>query len=180
MLTAPATVRYMATGTLAFLIIGGAGVLVLTLALLGGEIFHFGHPDVDGPVSLEAAAGFVGALGFGAAIANELIGGDSSLMVGVAAGLGVLVALPTAWVAVRLSRAARNMSTDPTPTRGHLIGATGVVVTPIPEHGYGEVRVHLAGQPVKLNARADRSIPTGTQIFVVQAPTETSVVVEPY
>ncbi|MFD0786873.1 hypothetical protein ACFQZ8_23490, partial [Micromonospora azadirachtae] len=65
----------MATGTLTFLIIGGAGVGVLALALLGTELLHFGGADVDGPVSLETVAGFAGAFGFGAAIVNELIGG---------------------------------------------------------------------------------------------------------
>ena len=72
----------------------------------------------------------------------------------------------------------RNMATDPTPTRGDLIGCVGVVVTRIPDGGYGEVRVRLAGQPVKLNARADRPVAAGAQIFVIDAPTETSVLVE--
>lgn len=77
MLRRLATVQVVATGTLIFLIIGGAGVGVLALALLGGEILHFGHPDVDGPVSVEAVAGFLGAFGFGAAIVNELLGGGT-------------------------------------------------------------------------------------------------------
>ncbi|MEH1012648.1 NfeD family protein [Micromonospora sp. CPCC 206060] len=170
----------MATGTLIFLIIGGVGVVVLTLALLGAELLHFAHPDADGPVPLEVAAGFTGALGFGAAIANELIGGGSPGSIALAAGIGVLAAVPTAWLAAKLSRAARDMRTDPTPTRSDLVGSLGVVVTPIPANGYGEVRVRVAGQPVKLNARADRPIPTGTQVFVVDAPSDTSVHVETY
>ncbi|MGK5521966.1 hypothetical protein ACSNN9_21780, partial [Micromonospora sp. URMC 107] len=95
----------VATGTLIFLIIGGAGVAVLALALLGGELFHLGNPDFDGPVSLEAVAGFTGALGFGAAIVNELIGGRTPAMVAVAVAGGVAAAVPTAWAAARLSRA---------------------------------------------------------------------------
>jgi hypothetical protein len=55
-----------------------------------------------------------------------------------------------------------------------------VVVTPIPNAGYGEVRVRVGGQPVKLNARAERPIALGAQIFVVEALTETSVLVETY
>ncbi|WBC13134.1 hypothetical protein O7600_18440 [Micromonospora sp. WMMA1998] len=174
------TVQVVATGTLIFLIIGGAGVGVLTLALLGSGVLHLGHPDVDGPVSLEAVAGFTGAFGFGAAIVNELLGGRTSGTVAVAAAGGALAAVPTAWLAARLSRAARTMRTDPTPTRDHLAGAIGLVVTPIPTGGYGEVRVRLAGQPVKLNARADRPIPIGARIFVVEALSETSVHVETY
>ncbi|MER7169331.1 NfeD family protein, partial [Micromonospora sp. NPDC000207] len=95
-------------------------------------------------------------------------------------GGGALAAVPTAWLASRLSRAAKNMPTDPTPTRDHLVGAIGLVVTPVSAEGYGEVRVRVAGQPVKLNARADRPIPVGTQIFVVQTLSETSVHVETY
>ncbi|KWV31330.1 hypothetical protein AWV63_18215 [Micromonospora rifamycinica] len=175
-----ATVQVVATGTLIFLIIGGVGVGVLALALLGGEILHFGHPDIDGPVSVEAVAGFLGAFGFGAAIVNELLGGGTPGMIAAAVGGGALAAVPTAWLAGRLSRAARNMRTDATPTRDDLVGALGLVVTPIPTDGYGEVRVRVAGQPVKLNARADRPIPLGAQIFVVQSLSETSVHVETY
>ncbi|MGC5018849.1 hypothetical protein [Micromonospora sp. DT47] len=170
----------VATGTFTFLIIGGAGVAVLALALLGAELLHFGHPDVDGPVSVEAVAGFLGAFGFGAAIVNELVGGRTPGMIAAAVAGGALAAVPTAWVARRLSRAARDMRTDPPPTRDDLVGALGLVVTPVPATGYGEVRVRVAGQPVKLNARADHPIPVGAQIFVVQALSETSVHVETY
>ncbi|MEU1687326.1 hypothetical protein [Micromonospora sp. NPDC005707] len=174
------TVQVVATGTLIFLIIGGVGVGVLTLALLGSGVLHLGHPDVDGPVSLEAVAGFTGAFGFGAAIVNELLGGRTPGMIAAAAAGGVLAAVPTAWLAARLSRAARNMRTDATPTRDDLAGAIGLVVTPVPANGYGEVRVRLAGQPVKLNARADGPIPVGARIFVAEALSETSVHVETY
>ncbi|WBC11122.1 NfeD family protein [Micromonospora sp. CA-248089] len=174
------TVQVMAPGTLIFLIIGGIGVGVLTLALLGSGVLHFGQPDVDGPVSLEAAAGFTGAFGFGGAIVNELLGGRTPGMIAAAVAGGALAAVPTGWLAARLSRAARTMRTDATPTRDHLAGAIGLVVTPIPSGGYGEVRVRLAGQPVKLNARADGPIPVGTRIFVVEALSETSVHVETY
>ncbi|SIQ56119.1 hypothetical protein SAMN05444858_10378 [Micromonospora avicenniae] len=170
----------VATGTLAFLIIGGAGVGVLALALLGTELLHFGGADVDGPVSLETVAGFAGAFGFGAAIVNELIGGRTTGAVASAAAGGALAAVPVAWVAARLGRAARRMRTDATPTRNDLVGAVGLVVTPVPVNGYGEVRIRLAGQPVKLNARADQAIAVGTRIFVVEALSETSVHVEPY
>jgi len=101
-------------------------------------------------------------------------------MIAAAVAGGALAAVPTGWLAARLSRAARNMRTDATPTRDHLAGAIGLVVTPIPSGGYGEVRVRLAGQPVKLNARADGPMPVGTRIFVVEALSETSVHVETY
>ncbi|WP_213455100.1 hypothetical protein [Rhizomonospora bruguierae] len=168
----------MATATVVFLIIGGLGVAVLALGLLGTELLHFGQPDVDGPVSTEAVAGFVGAFGFVGAIASELLDAHSAGPVALAAAIGAVAALPTGYVALRLARAAREMRTDATPTRQDMVGTFGVVVTPIPAQGYGEVRLRVAGQPVKLNARADRPIPLGAEVFVIEAPSDTSVVVE--
>ncbi|HEU5109867.1 MAG TPA: hypothetical protein VFT95_15095 [Micromonosporaceae bacterium] len=167
----------MSLATLVFLIIGGVGVVTLALALLGTELLHFGHPDIDGPVSTEAIAAFVGAFGFAGAVASELIGSGAG-SAAAAAAVGLFAALPAAYLTARLSRWARRMATDPTPTRADLVGTIGVVVTPIPATGYGEVRVRLGGQPVKLNARAAEAIPIGAQIFVIEAPTDTSVVVE--
>ncbi|WP_305783195.1 NfeD family protein [Symbioplanes lichenis] len=160
----------MATATVVFLVIGGAGVAVLAIALLGG----FEFPAFDALVPLEVIAGFVGAFGFVAAIAAEL-----GVPVGLAGVIGLVAAVPAAWLAWRLSKAARNMPTDATPARHHLVGTQGVVVTPVPAgSGYGEVRLRLGGQPMKVYARADRPIPAGAQVFVVEAPSETSVVVE--
>lgn len=168
--------RGVASGTLIFLVIGAIGILLLIVSLFGLEIFDIGSGE--GSIPTEALAGFTGALGFGAAIANELIGGSSPVLVAAAAGIGLLAALPTAWFALRLGRAADRMPTDATVTRNDLVGALGVVVTPIPAEGYGEVRVRIGGQPVKLYAKADRAIPMGAAIFVVEAPSDTSVLVE--
>ena len=168
----------MATATVVFLVLGAAGVVALALALLGGEllsVLHFG----DGPVSLEVVAGFLGAFGFAGAIAAELLGADTPGAIAAAAAIGLVAAVPTAWLALRLSRAARTMPTDATPRRQDVVGAVGVIVTAVPAgSGYGEVRILLGGQPVKLYARAERPIPAGAHVFVVEAPSDTSVVVE--
>jgi membrane protein implicated in regulation of membrane protease activity len=170
---------HVLTATVVFLVIGGVAVAVLAVALLGGELLHLGHPDAGGPVSTEVVAGFVGAFGFAAAAASELLTARTAGLIAVAVAAGALAAVPAAWLAWRLSRAARNMRTDATPQRQHLVGSLGVVVTPVPAGaGYGEVRVRLGGQPVKLYARADRAIAAGARVFVVEAPSETSVVVE--
>jgi membrane protein implicated in regulation of membrane protease activity len=165
--------------TVAFLVIGGIGVFVLAASLLVGDLGHFHLGDVhgDGPFSLAAIAGFIGAFGFAGAIAASLApaGTPASL---IAIGAGVAAALPTAWFAGRLIRLASNMRTDATPTQADLVGTMGVIVTPVPSNGYGEVRVSLGGQPVKLNARAAEPIPLGTRVFVIQALSPTSVVVE--
>ncbi|MEU4689539.1 NfeD family protein [Actinoplanes sp. NPDC023714] len=169
----------MATATVVFLVIGGVGLAILAFALLGGEIAHIGGLGGDGLVSLEAIAGFLGALGFAGAITAELLDARTPALVSIAAAVALVAAFATAWLALRFSRAARDMPTDATPTRQHLVGTLGVVVTRVPAGGgFGEVRVRLGGQPVKLYARADQALPAGTPIFVVEAPTDTSVVVE--
>jgi membrane protein implicated in regulation of membrane protease activity len=132
---------------------------------------------MDGPFSVPSVAGFVGAFGFGGAIAASILGGGVvSVIVGVVAG--VIIAVPSAIGTVALARAADRMRTDATPTRTDLVGRIGVVVTPIPQQGYGEVRISMGGQPVKLNAKSDKPVALGARVFVVEAPSDTSVVVE--
>jgi membrane protein implicated in regulation of membrane protease activity len=164
--------------TRAFLVIGGLGVAVLAISLIVGDLLHLGHPDADGPFSLPAVAGFVGAFGFVGAVGASIASAGTPLQLVAACGAGAVAAVPTAWLAIRLSRAAMNMRTDATPTRSDLVGTLGVVVTPIPPSGYGEVRISLGGQPVKLNAKADRPLPLGARVLVVEAPSSTSVIVE--
>ncbi|MDR6321917.1 hypothetical protein [Actinoplanes couchii] len=169
----------MLTATVVFLVIGGVAVVLLALALLGGELLHFGHPDASGPLSTEVAAGFLGAFGFVGAAASELLDARTAAVISIAVAIGALAAFPAAWLAWRLARAVRNMRTDATPQRANLVGSLGTVVTSVPAgSGYGEVTLRLGGQPVKVYARADRAIPTGAQVFVIEAPSDTSVVVE--
>jgi membrane-bound ClpP family serine protease len=168
----------MATATVVFLVLGAIGVVVLALALLGGELMSFLHFG-DGPVSLEVVAGFLGAFGFAGAIAAELLGAESPGAIALASVIGLAAAVPTGWLAFRLSRAARTMRTDATPTRQDLVGSLGVIVTAVPAGtGFGEVRILLGGQPIKLYARSQHAIPLGAHVFVIEAPSDTSVVVE--
>jgi membrane protein implicated in regulation of membrane protease activity len=163
--------------TVAFLVVGGIGIAVLAASLLVGDLIHLGHPDADGPFSLPSVAAFVGAFGFGGALAASVVGsGTVAMLAGVVAG--VAIAFPAALGTAALARAVSRMRTDATPTRADLVGRLGVVVTAITDGGYGEVRISIGGQPVKLNAQADRPVPLGAHVFVVEAPSDTSVVVE--
>jgi len=163
--------------TMAFLVIGGVSVAVLVLALVAGGAVHFMHVHGAGPRGLPSIAGFVGAFGFVGAIGSELAPGGLRLPVALAAG--IIAALPTAFFAGKLASAAMNMHTDATPTQQDVVGTTGIVVTPVPVGGYGEVRVAMAGHQMKFNAKADQPLPVGTHIMVVEAPTASSVFVEP-
>ena len=163
--------------TITFLFIGGLGLALLAVSLLLGDVLHLGHPDADGPFSVPSVAGFVGAFGFGGAIVAALTGGG---LLSLVAGLvtGIVIAIPSAIGTMALARMASRMRTDGTPTRSDLVGRLGVIVTPIPAQGYGEVRVSIGGQPMKLNARSDKAVALGARVFVIEAPSDTSVVVE--
>jgi len=178
--------------TTTFLIVGGFGLFLLASSLVFGHhphihlhlhihmpfhwhIGHAGHAGSEAALSLPSIAGFIGAFGFGGAIAAQLLPGRSALwptLIGLAAGV------PTAWGAARLTRAAMEMSTDATPTQRDVVGSLGVVIREIPPSGYGEVRVSFAGQLMKFHARATAPLPVGARILVVDAPSATSVVVE--
>jgi membrane protein implicated in regulation of membrane protease activity len=181
------------TGT--FLGIGAFAVLLMLLSLVGGAHLghlHVGHVDLhvghlghghagaDGTqFTLPAIAGFIGALGFGAAIVAALLpfGGTAAVLLALLGGL--LLALPAAWAAGRLVAAAVDMPTDATPESSDLLGAIGVVTSDIPADGLGQVRLASAGAQVKVYARADAALPRGARVFVIGVPTPTSVRVEP-
>lgn len=162
-----------------FLAIGALGLLVLLVSLFVGELGDLGIGDVDtdGPFSVPAVAALIGGTGFGGAAATSLL--PEALPDGVevllALAVGLAVAVPLAWGAVRLSRALKDMPTSPTLTRHHLVGAQGVVVSAVPSPGFGEVRLTLAGQQLKFSARSDAPLPAGTPVYVVDTLSETAV-----
>jgi membrane protein implicated in regulation of membrane protease activity len=184
----------MSAVTVTFLGIGCLSLLLLVLSLVGGGHLHLGHLHLghihlghighgtpggghDGlNLSLPVLTGFIGAFGFGGAIAAEVLPGHNALL---ASGVGLLAAVPTAWGAGRLMNAAINMSTDATLSSGDLVGAMGVVISPVPADGFGEVRLSIGGQPMKFNARSAEPLAIGTHVFVIEVPSPTSVLVEP-
>jgi membrane protein implicated in regulation of membrane protease activity len=160
-----------------FLLVGAIGLVVLLLSLFAGELGEFGHPDADGPFSVPALAALLGGIGFGGAAATSVLPGTlpDAVVAVLALAVGVAVAVPLAWGAVRLSRALKDMPTQETLTRHHLLGAQGVVVSAVPSPGYGEVRLSLAGQQLKFAARSDLPLAAGTPVYVVEALSETAV-----
>jgi membrane protein implicated in regulation of membrane protease activity len=178
--------------TVTFLAIGCFALVLLAVSLVGGGHFHLhvghlhvghvGHAPADGAglrVTLPAIAGFLGTFGFVGAIAAVLSGTTGTSAAVVATLFGVVAGLPAAWLANRLMDAATRMNTDATLSSSDLVGATGVVIRSVPAGGYGEVRLSIAGQPMKFNARADQPLARGTSVFVIEVPSPTSVLVEP-
>ena len=125
---------------------------------------------------MPSVAGFVGAFGFGGAIAAALTGGGLGRRGGCSSPC--VAAIPLALLADAAGPGGRACAPTPPRPAPTWSARLGVVVTPIPAGGYGEVRVRIGGQPVKLNARAEQPVPLGARVFVVEAPSDTSVVVE--
>ncbi len=163
-----------------FLGLGIVGLVVLALSLVLDGVLE-GLFDgaleglFDGWLSLPVIAGFVSMLGFGGALALGLtgLGGAGAAGVGVLAGLGV------AWLTWKSSRSLMRDQTAVTARSGDLVGTAGSVVTAIPADGYGEVLLHLAGQPVKYAARSAGPVARGAEVWVESALSATSVEVRP-
>jgi len=178
-----------------FLALGGFALLLLVLSMIGGHLhlghlhighlhlhvghghFHLGHGH-GADLSLPVISGFLGAFGFAGAAAATLAGGHGTAALLIATVVGLLAAVPTAFLAGKLVDAAMNMATDGTLSSSDLLGTTGVIITPVPAGGYGEVRLAVAGTQIKFNARAAGPLALGTRVFVIEVPSPTSVLVE--
>ncbi|MFJ6517492.1 hypothetical protein ACIQJ4_04380 [Streptomyces filamentosus] len=161
-----------------FLGLGIGGLLLLVLSLvfdgvLEGLLDGFG--GLDGVLSLPVVAGFLSALGF----TGALVLGASGAGTGVATGAGVVAGTGAGWLTWKFSRILLRDATAPAPRGEDLTGTSGSVVTAVPANGYGEVLLHLGGQPVKYAARADRPVPRGTEVWVEAVLSATSVLVRP-
>jgi membrane protein implicated in regulation of membrane protease activity len=157
-----------------FLVVGAVGLAPLALSFVVGELADgvFEGLGAGEMFSTSAIGGFLAAFGFGGAL---------GLSLGVPAGLGVVIGLAAgAAVAFAVGRFTRSLGddhTDVTPTAAHLVGLRGTVVTDIPDAGFGQISVVVAGHPDKLNARAPEPLPMGTAVHVVSVLSPTSVLV---
>ncbi|WP_413758105.1 hypothetical protein [Streptomyces sp. MMBL 11-3] len=161
-----------------FLVLGIAGIVLLLLTLVFDGVLEglFGGAGfLDGLLSLPVVAGFVSMLGFGGA----LVLGTTGLGAGAATAVGACAGAGAGWLTWRLSRALMRDDPAATPRGTDLVGSSGSVVTAIPAEGYGEVLVHLAGQPLKLAAKSPGGVPRGTEIWVEESLSPTSVAVRP-
>ena len=162
----------------AFLVVGIVGLVVIVAALLFGDVLDGALESVDldasgGLFSLPVIGSFLAAFGFGAA----LLASGLNLAAGPAALGGVVAGTTMGGAALALTRALLNMPTDATPRTQDLVGSLGTVVTRIPAGGLGEVTVAQSGQRVKLSAKSDAPIDSGTTVVVVDVTSPTSVIV---
>ncbi|HVM01013.1 MAG TPA: hypothetical protein VM324_17110 [Egibacteraceae bacterium] len=163
-----------------FLVIGAVGLAVVLASLILGDIFEglFDAFDVDfgsGLFSAPVIGSFLAAFGFGAALimTGTGIGAAGGALGGLASGV-VIGAL-----ALMMTRALIDMPTDPPVRTADVVGATAVVVTRIPDDGFGEITLIHSGQVKKLSARAAEPVPAGRTVVVTQVTSSSSVIVRP-
>lgn len=162
-----------------FIIIGAVGLALVVLSLVLGEVFEgiLGGFDIDaggGMFSGPVMGSFLASFGFGAALIIYTTG------VGAAAGAlgGLISGLVVGGIALAMMRTLLNMPTDETVTTSGLTGAPGVVITPIPADGFGEVTIRHHGSQHKYNARAQTPIPAGSPVRVTAVLSASAVHVE--
>lgn len=158
-----------------FLVIGLAGLVLLGVSLLLGDLFDGVLDAVAGDVFSSAViGGFVAALGFGAAIAQS-----AGAPVLLAVGVGVVAGVGFGWFAAWLTRLVRGGGSDDLPGADDVVGRDAEVLTDIPENGFGVVRVQLGGHVLRFNARADAAVAVGTPVHVTSVLSPTAVSVAP-
>jgi len=168
------------TAATTFTVIGGVGLLIVVATLLLGEVFDglFGGLDVDtggGVFSAPVIGSFLAAFGFGAALIVTSTGAGAAI-----GALGGLVSgMVVGGLALLLTRSLINMPTDPTVTTRGLEGTPGIVITPIPAEGYGEVTIRHHGEQRKYNAMAAEDLPVGTPVQVTGVLSASAVIVTP-
>jgi membrane protein implicated in regulation of membrane protease activity len=168
------------TAATAYLVIGGVGLLIVLAALVLGELLDgvFGAFDLDvggGVFSAPVLGSFLASFGFGAALVMASTGANATVAALGGLGSGVVVG----GIALAMMRSLMRMPTDATVTTRGLEGTPGVVITPIPVDGYGEVTIRHHGEQRKYNAMADEDLPAGTRVQVTAVLSPSAVVVAP-
>lgn len=155
------------------LVVGGIGIVLLIVSIVVGDLLDFVGLGSDF-FSSAALAGFLGAFGFGGAIALDATD-NLTLAVVIGVAVGLVVGAGAGWASVRLERGG-DESNVRTST---LVGSGATVIQAIPADGYGEVTVVVAGHITKLNARAAAPISSGAPVTITAVLSATAVHVEP-
>ena len=158
-----------------FLLLGALGVVLLVVALVVGDVLDGAFEGLSaGFFSTEALAGFLGALGFGGAIALSATG-STTLAVVIGLVLGVLLGA----AAARASSYLHGSGETDTVRTSDMVEKIATVVSPIPADGFGVVSISVGGHITRLNARSSVPVEPGTQVSVTSVISPTAVHVEP-
>jgi membrane protein implicated in regulation of membrane protease activity len=152
-----------------FLLIGLAGLVLLGVSLLLGDLFDGFFDALAGDVFSSAVlGGFTSAFGFGAAITDS-----SGAPLAVSLPVGAVAGVAFGWFAAWFTRLVRDGGSDGTPEADDVLGREGTV------DGFGTVRVQVGGHVVRLNARSEKGAEPGTVVHVTGVLSPTAVTVAP-
>lgn len=158
-----------------FLVLGALGVVLLLVALVVGDVLDGALEGLSaGFFSTEALAGFLGALGFGGAIALEATGSTS-----VAVIIGLVLGVLLGAAAAKASAFLHGDGETDTVRTSDMVEKIGQVVSDIPDGGFGVVSISVGGHIQRLNARSSVAVPAGTSVSVTSIISPTAVQVEP-
>ncbi|MBC7309457.1 MAG: hypothetical protein H5T81_05495 [Tetrasphaera sp.] len=156
-----------------FLVIGAVGIVLLLGTLVLGDFLdgalEFGPDLISGP----ALAAFLGAFGFGGALALNA-GASTGVAVAVGLVVGALIGLGAGYASAQLTKGGDEANVR----TGFLVGRPATVVTAIPEGGFGTVSIVASGHITSLNARSSGPIAPGTPVVITGILSATSVAVE--
>lgn len=164
----------------AFLVVGGIGLVVVVGSLVLGDLLEgafdaIGLDAGSGLFSTPVIGSFLAASGFGGALVLSSTSAGAAMAALVGAGAGTVLAA----AALVMTRSLIRMPTDEPVRLSDIVGKTAHVITRIPDGGFGEVSLVHLGQRMKLNARADGPVPSGSNVVVVAVNSASSVLVEP-
>lgn len=175
-----------------FVTIAIVGAIILVISALGGEhefgadhdvgfdhdhdMGHdTGHAESSGPSpwSIRVLSLFVTAFGAVGAIAQSY--GASPMQSSIAGFFAGIVFAFVGWQLLRLFWSQQGSSTV---SSEDLLGTTGMVFTPIPPRGVGEITVVVRGQSRHYPARARDGIGIlkGVTICIVEFPADVAIV----
>lgn len=155
-----------------YLVLAGIGLVLLVVSVFFDgllDVFDFDTPFLSGT----ALAAFLAGFGLTGLLIPDSWGAWGAIAAATAAGL-----LIAAGVGLGV-RAMKNTPTDANVSAATVVGSFGTVVSPIKSGSYGEVRVTVAGHPMKYNALADADLSIGTRVQVTHSLSGSAVKVEP-
>lgn len=156
---------------LAFLCLGVIGAVLLIISFILDGIFDAFDFGGDGPLSLTTIAAFVSIFGFSALAASS-----SGLNSNWASLVGAAVGVAGSAGAFVLTRSMKNIEA-PSREESSLAGLYGIVTTPIPSGGLGEVAIMQSGDRIHMSARAEGPVPTGKKVLIESVISSGSVFV---
>lgn len=159
------------------IISGGLLSILLLLSLLGGLDLDFdlaGDSDVDTGGLGIVKSGLV-FISIGAYVAKILLVASSNpiLTVIVSVISGAIAVIILSWFLKLLLRLQSDVNWD----FHQAAGKSGKVYLKIPEKGTGIIKVDINGVSREIKARADKEIPTGSEILVLEVKEQIAEVI---